>query len=211
MAEQRSRLSPRYTWSAATRRYRDTVTGQLVPEATVQAAVEATLQRSQAELQRLGARLGRRELTVDEWQARVAAELKTIHLVPAAAARGGWGHLSQADYGFVGARVKEQLGFLRGFAADLKSGKQAVDARFTIRTGMYAEAGRGTYAAMQRRLARQGGATEERNVLGRADHCHGTPEGCIEQRRLGWVPLGTLVAVGRRRCLTRCRCRVVYR
>jgi hypothetical protein len=210
MAEQRSRLSPRYAWVPTAHRFRDTRTGKYVPEAVVRAAVDATLQRAEREMQRTTARLAARTLTVDEWQARMAAELKVVHLVPTAAARGGWNQMSPADYGWVGSQVKAQLRFLRGFADDLRTGKQLLNGTLPVRVALYANAGRHTYEAMRLRLDRQRGLSEESNALGRADHCRDGAgrSGCIEVTRMGWRPIGTLPLPGERHCLHRCHCTI---
>jgi hypothetical protein len=78
---------------------------------------------------------------------------------------------------------------------------------------MYVNGVNGSYEDAQRAAAINAGYEYERNVLGRTEnHCKsGTRPGCVEQTRLGWVPIGTLTPIGGRTCLSSCKCQIVYR
>lgn len=77
---------------------------------------------------------------------------------------------------------------------------------------MYAQAGRGTrehFAALD-----AGEYREERNILGRAEHC----EECLGYTAGGpspqvgpWRPRGTMKPPGQRKCRSRCKCRREFR
>jgi hypothetical protein len=135
------------------------------------------------------------------------SQAKSIHLDGAAVAMGGWYSMDQSDFGWTGQRIRSQYGYLRGFAADVASGKQKLDGTALTRATLYAEAGRQTHRAAEQRAASERGLMEERNQLGAADHC----AGCLAATSRGWVAIGTLVPCGSRDCLTRCRCSLQYR
>jgi hypothetical protein len=202
VAEQTSPLTPTFTYSATSNRYRDTSTGRYVPQAAVRAALDTVIEASTEQVRAASLRLQAGQLAVADWQRQMAAEMKVQHLAAAASARGGWAQLSQADLGWTGQRLRSQYQYLQGFAQQVADGTQPLDGRFLRRAEMYAEASRGTAREMERRIARQSGATEERRNLGAADHC-GT---CLDQAARGWQPVGTLNAIGNSECRTKCRC-----
>jgi hypothetical protein len=146
-------------------------------------------------------------LTIAQWQRQMMRHIKATHLVGLATARGGWESLDQSAFGWVGQRVRLEYKFLRGFAADLASGKQALNGTALTRAGMYAEAGRQTHRAAEQRAALGRGQMEERNRLGAADHC----PGCLTQTSRGWQPIGSLVPCGLRECRVRCHCSLQFR
>lgn len=146
-------------------------------------------------------------LTLSDWQASMMAQIKAAHLVALATAGGGWQNLDQSDYGWAGQRIRSQYAYLRDFAAQLASGKQALNGTALTRSTMYADAARATHRAAQRRAAQQRGMEQERNQIGAADHC----AGCLGETARGWVEIGTLVPCGSRNCLARCHCSLTYR
>lgn len=207
------RRPPRETPSAFTYdrergTYRRRSSGRYVSRVEVRAAIDYALEREQRMVQRLGMRLRNRTLRLDQWQEQMMTSLKSIHLWSAAAAKGGWGELSAADYGRVGQRLREQYGYLDAFAIQLEEGEaDMMEHRFIVRVQMYVEAARNTYELITRELMRELGMEEEKNILHPADHC----SGCLEAAEAGWVPIGTLIPVGERECLTHCKCTMIYR
>ena len=207
MPDRRSSLTPTYTFNARSQRYRNIATGRWVARETVRRALDTTLQRSQVDILRLGRDLQAGRLTLAEWQVSTAKTLKAAHLASAAAARGGWAQMTQADYGRVGHKLRMEYGYLTRLAGQVADGTQALDGRFLTRLSMYAQSPRGTYHEQERAGMREAGYTQERNVLGMADHC----DGCRAQTARGYVALGSLIPVGQRDCLTSCKCTIQYR
>ena len=105
------------------------------------------------------------------------------------------------------ARITEQLAWLRRLVEDILAGRQRLDGSLLRRLGMYAGAGHSAAQGMTGQLALLSGMTEERNVLGIAEHC----DGCLRETGRGWVPIGHLVPIGSRDCLSNCRCTYEYR
>lgn len=203
-------MAGRYRFDPSLARYRDTQTGRLVPVASVRAEIDRVLVRDQARVRILAQDLRAGRLSLDQWQTQMRDTLKEIHLYNAAAARGGWAQMTDAAYGQVGAQLREQYAFLDGLTADLAGGLP-VDGRFQQRAEMYVQAGRGTYHRAEGTVQQGRGMTEEQNILEpEAAHCVG-PTSCPEQTARGWVPIGTLLPIGRRTCLTGCKCRKAYR
>jgi hypothetical protein len=200
------------TYDPRVGRYR--VRGGFVSKAyvlqTLERQIEATRGAMRADAE--GLQAGR--LSLVEWELAMRRHVKSAHLLAASLERGGFAQMTRADLGWTGQRVRRQFEYLRNFAREIESGKQPLDGRLLARVDLYAEAARATEREMAARMAVQGGATHRARQLGIADHCRkgrGRP-GCIEQARLGYLPIGDKrhVEIGGCRCGTRCKCRWVF-
>jgi len=200
-------MEPRsqYRWNLGAGRYIRS-NGQFVSFREVREALDAALDKAERRLVSLGDQLRSRSISIAQWQAQMAAELKYIHTTSASLAKGGWAQMSPADYGRVGFRLREQYAYLNRFAAEIAGGLP-LDGRFLQRVKLYAQSGRLTYHMVLRAERVLRGETEEKNVLGVADHC---PE-CVDTSAKGWQPIGTLPLIGTRQCRSNCRCHLEYR
>ena len=186
--------------------------GEQIAHEVVMQALESAITASQANMISLGTQLQQGTITLAEWQTAMMQQIKTLHTMSAAVARGGWAQMSASDWGFVGSEIKKQYDFLKGFAEEIQAGFP-LRGRFLERIKLYSRAGRTTASQLFRRLNEDGGRTEERRVLGIADHCSdsaGRP-GCLEQAAEGWQPIGTLAPIGGATCWQNCRCHFEYR
>lgn len=180
----------------------------MVPQVQVNRALDRVIASGAERMRSLSEQLQEGTISLAEWQNAMAAEMKLLHTGAAALGRGGWAQMSQSDWGWTGSEIRRQYGFLRAFAMDIATGHQALDGRLLARAAMYAEAARSTQRGMQRRMAQKIGKTEERNQLGAADrHCGS----CLDCSARGWVPIGSLPAIGSRTCLSRCHCSLIFR
>jgi hypothetical protein len=196
-----------YRYSPGAGRFRDAATGRFVPEGAVREAVDQVVDAGTERIAGLTRQLQAGALPLARWQVGVASELKALHVATAMVANGGRASMAPGDYGRVGARLREQYQFLGRFAADVASGTQPLDGRLLARAGLYGQAARAGFEAERRRLAGIRGQQAERNILHARESC----AECREQTRRGWVPFGSLVPIGERICLTRCKCTLGYR
>jgi hypothetical protein len=194
-----------YRWNEVAGRY-IAPNGQFVSFEQIRLYLDATLDTSEQKVLSLARSLQSGKITLQEWQLGMRDTLKSIHLASSALAKGGWAQMSQADYGRVGFRLKEQYAYLEKFAKQIENG-YLLDGRFLNRVQLYAQSGRLTYHMVQRSEMLIRGMTEEQNILGAADHC----SECVSETARGWVPIGDLVLVGQRICMTNCRCHVGFR
>lgn len=204
MAESLAALRSRYEWDATALRYRGP-RGAFVSAKAVKQAHTTYIRRSTREIERLATQAASGALPVDEWQRLTANLVKSVHLASAAVAKGGWAQMTPADFGRVGQGLRFHYGKLAKFAREIQTGRLN-PGTVRQRAGMYAAAAGGVYENTRRRDA-AGVFTEERNVLGKSEHC----QVCKDQTARGWVAVGTLVPIGQRSCLTRCRCRYAFR
>jgi len=201
-----------YIWDPQELRYRYRDGGGLVPHAQVELALDEALSHARLIARKVSVDLINREITLKEWQGQMRDLSREAILLGVATAKGGLRQLTDEDQQFAAELIRQQIDYLLRFARQIKSGEQRLDGRLIDRAGMYASAGRIAYwrtqAEMQLQAAgREGYALEEHNVLGSAEHC----DECLEQTALGWVPIGTLIPVGERRCLSKCKCGIRYR
>jgi hypothetical protein len=206
-------LTQEYRWNESAARYIN-ASGQFTSRAVVNAALEQTVIGSQSEMMLLSERLQSGSLSITEWRAGMAEQIKIIQTSEAALARGGWAQMTQSDWGWVGSQVKAQYKYLDNFARQIANGEQPLNGRFLQRVKMYAQAGRSMFQEFRRRYMRiYKGATEERRVLGIAEHCEtqGDLLGCVELAQKSWQPIGTLPAIGNAPCMVNCKCEFTFK
>lgn len=195
-----------FTWDAPSGRYRG-AGGRYVTHAQVRAWLDAALDSAGERMAALSAQLQAGTIDLITWQVRMAREVKNVQLYSAAAAKGGWAQLSAADLGRVGQSVRAQLEYLNRFSREIRTKAQPLDGRFLARTRLYAQAGRTTYDRTQRAEMIVRGFDEERSLRAAGDSCLG----CTAEAAKGWVAIGSIVPIGRRECLSNCRCVIQYR
>lgn len=193
-----------YRWNEIAGRY-IAPNGRFVSFQQIRDWLDATLDQSEKRVLSLGGQLRSGAITVQEWQVGMRDAIKDIHLASSALAKGGWAQMTQADYGRVGYRLREQYERLQKFADQIEKGL-FLDGRFMNRIRLYAQSGRTTYHMVQRAEMAIRGMTEERSVLAVADHCRE----CVSEANRGWVPIGDLVLIGQRECSTNCRCSIEF-
>jgi hypothetical protein len=202
-----SDLTPAYYWDARTGRYQDVNTGRFVSSAQVRTSLDRFIESSQTRLEALTIQLQGGRLTLAEWETQFALTIKRLACASGALAKGGWAQMTPADWGKVGWEVRRQYEFLHNFALDIGTGKQAMDGRMLVRARMYGQAVRGIYEEVRRADAVDAGKTQERRILGVAEHCLD----CVDYARRDWQPIGTLPRIGNSQCLTNCHCTFEYR
>lgn len=198
-----------FVWDRQSARYKDPLTGRFVSRQAIKDAVEQVIDGARQELQSHTRRLASGAIDIPTWQAQCAQVLRALHLASAVIGKGGRGQMTPADYGRIGARTKDQYGFLARFAGDIASGTIDVGniGALEQRIGLYANAARATFEQSSRDSASVAGVLIwERNVLGSADHC----DECLAATASGKVPIGTLPLPGQRICKQGCKCTLVY-
>ena len=158
-------------------------------------------------------------ITFAAWALITKVQIRIVHIVGAALAVGGFKVLRDAVNGKpagtgasagvvssilqkIGDAISREYKFFERFAKQAQIGKNT-----PARAGMYAEAGRGTFEDVRSEIAKAAGNTEERRVLGVADHC----SDCVVEAAKGWQPIGSLRAIGDSLCKTHCHCRKEFR
>lgn len=193
-----------FTWNKKSLRYVDP-SGRFVSAERVRRALIRVADGAKRQIANLSGQLTRGELNVGQWQSQMEQAVKDMHLAATAAAKGGFGSMTQRDYGLAGARIRFHYERLDVFARMVEEGRMTAG-QVKARAGLYASAGLGVYENARREAAR-GVMMEEKRVLGAAEHC-GV---CVEEAAKGWREIGTLRRIGDSPCRANCRCRFRFR
>lgn len=201
-------MTPRspFGWSENAARFYDRRTGRFVSRDTIRLALDDVIDMASTEARAISESLRAGKITLADWQRGMRDLVKTTMLDAEALAHGGRGQLTQADYGRVGAAIREQYRYLDGFTEDIRNGLP-LDGRFLNRAVMYSRAARPFFHDEQTDLLAESGYTEEMSILHAAEHC----VECVDQNAIGWAPIGTLIPIGERQCLANDVCTMRYR
>lgn|GEM_PF-5625264 len=197
----------RFRYDPRSGQYRWASNGRFVPRNQVRLWLDDALEKAGDRFDALAEALKSGRMDLITWEIRMRREIKNVALYSAAVSKGGWAQMSESDLGRVGRFVQDQYVALRGFARQIETGKQQLDGRLNARAQLYAQAGRVLNERMTRADMRIRGYDEERSVRHTDDSC----DGCLEEEAAGWRPIGEMVAIGERQCLSRCRCTAEYR
>lgn len=196
-----------YAFNARAARYRDPATGRFIPRSDVRQWLDRDIAASQARIQSTSNELRSGAIDLAEWQRIMREEIKQTQLAAEMLLRGGRNQMTQADFGRVGQRVREQYAFLNRLTDEIRAGTIRADGTFLNRAKMYAASARvGFHEGLSAQLGELG-YTHERSVLHPAEHC-GV---CVSEAARGYVPLGDLIPIGARTCLGNDKCSMLFR
>lgn len=195
-------MAARLRWTGT--RYRDPDTGRYLTRAQVRRELEQSLVNVSKLTDQLADDLRRDRIPVEVWQTEMQDIIKQTQLFAAALAQGGREQMTQADFGRVGGKLREQYRYLRSWASDIKSGDAEPQPG---RARQYLRAARTAFMAEDRENMEEQGYDEIRTLLHPADHC----ADCVSEFDRGWIPVWLHIPIGERQCLSNCRCTVEYR
>lgn len=147
-----------------------------------------------------------RDESLDRWLEKMTVMIRDWSARAAFLAIGLLAYLDPLIVAELSAFVSRQLAMLEGFYWQVLSGTQPIDGNFVRRSGLYALQAREMFGVANMEKHFRDGYAYEQNFLGLAEHCGG----CVDQTARGVVPIGTLVPVGLRDCLSNCKCTVVF-
>jgi len=145
-------------------------------------------------------------ITLEQWQQRMAIEIKDGWIVSSNIGRGGREMMTQADWGRTGGRLQYEYSKLREFAEQINMGN-LTDAEIMARAQLYANATRLGYWDGLTSAKMGVGFTHEQRFLNPAEHC----EDCVMYADMGIQPIGSLPEPGEAsQCGRNCKCTKVY-
>jgi hypothetical protein len=194
---------PRYTWDERVRQYRGP-DGRLVSRTAVRQALDEAIDRARQGLATTAERLRRGAINLPQWQIETEALVKSIHVMSAALAAGGWAQATARDWSIAANRIKADYLAIERLARKLESGALPADGRLAVWASSYGVAGSGTYeTVLRRRDLATGRVIAERRRL----HSMAPCKPCLRYHALDWQPPGVLPDIGQDcACHKRCRC-----
>ena len=197
-----------YRWeptAGVSGRYRDTSTGRYVQGAAVRRELDRYLDTADP-AKALAEALRGRQVSLADWEVGMRRVVKNTHLNAIALERGGWANLTPSDFGRVGQIVREQYGYLKGFAADIASGKQRLDGTLGTRAKLYSQAAR-TSLYKSKAANMSGGVTHQRSIRSARDSCRQ----CLDlDRKVFRIDDTSFPLPGQRICRANCQCHLEY-
>jgi hypothetical protein len=194
----------RYYWDAGIRRFRDS-RGRLVAARAVRSALFVARQRAAVDARQLLESYYDRRLAFADWLSEMQALLRDVHLYHAAVANGGFPSMTQAQYAATAQELNRQFAYLQRLGSLIRV--NAISrAQALARIELFARSGLITFTLATEQQQREIGRTRERNRLGIGEHC----SDCLSQSARGFVQIGALIPVGRRRCRGNCQCYIEY-
>lgn len=193
------------------------MTGKFLSPRTVRAIVDSDIDATKERMQQHARDLQAGAISTEDFKARMMQEIKDLHLAEVAAARGGKERMRQSDYGRAGQRIRYHYEKLQGLIDDIEADPDfihGVDGRmdFIQRVGMYASAGRNTFATTKDVEMNAAGFKFKSNRLEpTAHHCKGE-RSCPAMTALGRVKINDprYIMEGDRVCGPECECETEY-
>lgn len=195
---------PKFKWSAKRREY-IYGNGRAVSADTLNNWISQAADNAEQRMRSIAQRFVDGEINTAEWVIATKDEMRAGVRGMAMLANGGT--LDKKQLGAVGAAVRKQYGFFNDFLNAVENGEVAKGPALVARAGLYGANQFVQFQAFQRAREQQAGMTEEKNILGIADHC----SGCLTETSRQWVTIGKLVPIGSRDCRARCRCHFEFR
>lgn len=196
-----------FFWDQELRRYRDK-DGEVIRESIIRRGIDdmtaalSLIFISRAEKLRL--EFSREAWVV--WNTANRLDINSMHYAMAMLAYGGRERMTEEDWRMAEAIILFHISKFDSFARDLVNGQIEADGNLPVRTSLYALAGYSSYQAHVRDRERSH-KTEEKRIVRSGNPC----AICAGEAAKGWVPIGTLRAIGDSYCITRCRCIFVFR
>jgi len=146
-------------------------------------------------------------ISVEQFQLRVANDLKLSAIRMASFAAGGMDKMDAKRYGKVGAFLRNQYKFLARFGEDIESGVLS-ERQLLARAKLYGSAAKTMFFQAEKETKKKERFNQARRDLDpQANHC----ASCLSYA-VGWRPIEEVVEPGVRcECNHNCRCRITYR
>ena len=196
-----------YRWepnAGVSGRYRDE-RGRFVASSTVRRELDRYLDTADP-AKALAEALRGRQVSLADWEVAMRRHVKNTHLNAVAMERGGYANMRPQDYGRVGQIVREQYGYLRGFANDIASGKQRLDGTLGTRAKLYSQAAR-TSLYKSKAANMSGGVPHQRSIRSARDSCRQ----CLDlDRKVFRIDDPSFPLPGQRICRANCQCHLEY-
>lgn len=176
--------------------------GQFVSEEAVRNLTLKAIALVEKDINTLAQLLIDKKISVATWEQSTALALKRAHTWNYLLGTGGIKGMSNRDQGILGAALKSQYQYLRGFSdAIINTGMS--EAQFRARVQLYVLAARGSFERSRLESHKASGWNWERRDRSKLESC----QPCVTYELAGWQPIGTLPnPMQECECRSRCGC-----
>lgn len=195
---------PDFKFDGKTQRYRyasGAGKGQFVAKAAIENLRKTYIEQQTTIALTLTDDLLNNRISLKDWELNFAQALKTASLNQWMIARGGLDKLSNRDKGLLGARLRSEYGYLRGFSDAISKGN-LTEAQIRSRAAQYFKG----LNTLDQDGKREGHAVSgfqfEQTILQPGESC----QSCIAESLKGIQPIGSLIPIGQRTCRAGCNC-----
>ena len=198
-----------WSFDPATAEHVSRETGKRIPIGDMRPVFDDHVRAVRSRVQMNAASLVDGRINAAEFERRMRADVKALHIQGRLLGVGGRDQMTQSEWGKVGYKLRGEYRYLGGFVRDIEAGRLS-DAGIIDRAGKYA----GSSAVDQFEEARRGaqkkaGYTEKRRI---AANDAGTCSTCREEAARGWVGIDEPgFRIGHTSCQSRDRCTIEYR
>ena len=197
---------PDFRWNVAANRY-IAPNGRFVPIKLIRGELDRFITATTDLMGQVSGKLISGEVSLAQWQAEMMLQIKNANMAGAALESGGFYGMGPTEFGRAGSKIRGEYQFLNNFASEIEAGTQRLDGTLGSRARLYGEQGRVTYYDFAEASAKRDGFGEERSVLTPSESC----DECISEDRASWRPIGKVVPIGDRQCLSNCNCYMQFR
>jgi hypothetical protein len=203
-----------YKWNPKANRYQwFNGSAYFVPKTQVMAWVDQSLAATGVSTDTLAELLSSGSLSPTDWKARMQLHIKDEYTRQYITGIGGRQNMTPSDWGRVGRMLRDQYGYLDGFAKDVAT-KNLTEGQIKARARMYVNSARQAYEKANGIVAKKWGADE---VYWSLDSSVENCGDCVGFNSLGWQLVdsdpyqGAEPGSGATVCLTNCHCSKIYR
>lgn len=138
-----------WEWVKSAKRYRNQDTGRFMSTSQMRGLRDTFLEKQSEYATELSSQLAKGDITAQEWEAAMRERIKAIFIDEYALGAGGRNALDYADYGRLGAMIKEQYQYLHLMMGQVLRGELS-ERMIAYRSGNFFQS---AYRAFQRAIA----------------------------------------------------------
>jgi len=200
-----------YYWDEFVGRFRDE-RGRFVSRDVVLNFVNKSLEISSNAVDVLSSHVFSGTISSVDWYSAMQQEIKDEYIRQYLSFIGGRNMMTPSDWGKIGAMLREQYGYLKGFRSAIET-EELTEKQIAARARMYINSAREAREEARARSAAKAGFDEVYWITTAKESC----EDCIKYTKMGWVMVaddpykGAKPGSGHTICLTACQCILNYR
>lgn len=174
---------------------------------SVRVEIDRLLRHFERESASLARQLFRREISLADFQIGMLELIKETSIISTSIGFGGLDQMTQARWGGLGAKLRQQYAYLNSFARQIEQGRIIFESQLERRSQLYSKSLRAMYYEGELAVAKAAGYTQSRRTLHALESC----SECLDWSNRDWVGIEVQPPISTLRCKQFCRCTLLYR